>query len=251
MKHLRTIVLCLTLALPTLTIAQASDAHLADELYRQADYPAAIEAYENLLADGWESADLHYNLGNAYYRNGQNAKAILNYERALRLRPSMHDAKENLALANSHTADRITPLPQLFLVRWYNALLTHTSPLFWRILWLCLLALLGAAVVGFRLGGSATFRKTTFLAGIIIILLWAAASVLLFASTAHSRTHNDAIVMEPAVAVKSSPEQQSTDKLILHDGTKVSLLDELTGWSKIRLADGTTGWCPTESIERI
>ncbi|MBQ9417601.1 MAG: tetratricopeptide repeat protein [Bacteroidales bacterium] len=251
MKKLHTIALGLTLLLTLPCTAQKPNPQAADSLYRQADYPAAIAAYEAIAASGWESPELYYNLGNAYYRDGQNARSILNYERALRLRPSMRDAQENLALAVSHTTDRITPLPQFFLSTWYNNLRTHTSPTLWSLLCLLFLALLGASIVGLRLGGSLGLRKASLATAIVSLLLAAISALLLATTTSHLRSHSEAIVMEATLAVKSSPEPQSADKLILHEGTKVSILDQLSDWCKIQIADGTIGWCPAETIERI
>lgn len=251
MKKIHAIFLSLTLLLALPCMAQTPNAQTADDLYRQANYPAAIEAYESILSSGWESPELYYNLGNAYYRNNQNAKAILNYERALRLRPSMSDAKANLALANSHTTDRITPLPQFILTRWHQSLLTHTSPSLWSLLSLLLLALIGGSIVGLKLGATITLRKASLITLTASLILMVATVVMLISTSSHLRSHSEAIVMDNAIAVKSSPEPQSADKLILHEGTKVRIVDQLTDWCKIQIADGTIGWCPVETIERI
>lgn len=226
-------------------------ANAGDDSYRLDNYPDAIEHYESVIASGMTSADLYYNLGNAYYREGQMAKAILNYERALRLRPSMDDAKENLALANSHTADRITELPRLFLVRWIDWLCSSVTPATWRVVWLLLLAAVGVSVVLLRLGRSLPLRKAGLVGAIISAVLLIIATVFLFSATAHFNSHSQAIVMEQTITVKSSPEQKSVDKMLLHEGTKVDILEELSGWYKIRIADGTTGWCQSSTIERI
>lgn len=230
---------------------QETTAREADDAYRSGDYLAAIEQYEAVLAKGYTSADLYYNLGNAYYRTGQMGPAILYYERALRLNPSMGDAAENLALAESQTVDRITVLPKLFIVRWVDALCIHVSPLGWRVVWLVLLALLGASVVLFRLGGSRGWRKTGFVGGIVVALLLVLATWLLLRSTHRYNAHADAVVMPQAIAVKSSPEAQGTDKLFLHEGTRLTITDSLAGWYKVTIADGTTGWCQSNDIERI
>lgn len=252
MKYLLNIIFsCISTVAVATAAPTVSPAQQADDLYRQADYTAAIEAYEALLAEGMTNADLHYNLGNAYYREGEMGRAILHYERALRLRPSMADAKENLALANSHTADRITPVPQIFFVRWYHQLLAATTPALWRTVWLVLFALLGAAVVGLRLGHSLAIRKSALATVLAAALLLAASSAILINSSIRANRHTDAIILEPAVSVKSSPEPQSADKLILHEGTKVQILEQLSDWYKIRIADGTTGWCLAETTERI
>ena len=142
-----------------------------DDSYRMGEYQAAIESYEAVLAAGQTSAELYYNLGNAYYREGQMAKAILNYERALHLKPNMSDAKENLALANSHITDRITVLPQLFIGRWIDALCTTVTPHAWRIILLILIAIAGIAVMLLRWGSNTSLRKTGLAASIVTAVL--------------------------------------------------------------------------------
>ena len=231
----------------------AIDSWLADgdQHYRMGNYDMASGYYGLVLSTGYASADLYYNLGNAYYRTGQMGLAILNYKRALRLNPSMSDARENLALAESKTVDRITVLPKLFIVRWVDTLCTHLSPAAWRIIWLVLLALVGLSVVTLRLGATRGLRKAGFVAGLLTLLLLLAATFLLLRSTRQYNAHSEAVVLAQAITVKSSPEVQSTDKLILHEGTLVTVSDSLAGWYKITIADGTTGWCQGSDIERI
>lgn len=222
-----------------------------DEHYRLGNYDVAIDYYGLALGSGYASADLYYNLGNAYYRTGQMGPAILNYERALRLKPSMSDARENLALAESKTVDRITPLPKLFVVRWVDILCTRISPAVWRVIWLVLLALIGLSVVTIRLGTHRNLRKAGLIVAMFSLLMLVVATLLLLRSTHRFNAHAEAVVMPQAITVKSSPEGQSTDKLILHEGTKLMITDSLAGWYKITIADGTTGWCQSTDIERI
>ena len=248
MKHL-SLTIALLIAAANITAQETTPT--ADDLYRMDDFQGAIAAYEDILAAGQTSADLHYNLGNAYYRDGQLGKAILNYERALRLKPGMNDAKENLALANAHTADRITVLPQLFVVRWWNGLTTVITPTGWRIIWLLLLAVVGTGIVLLRTGRSNTVRKAGLAttAGSLLLLLLATA--LLISSTHSYNTHPYAIITDQSVTMKASPDSKSIDKMILHEGTKVKVIEDLTGWYKIAIADGTNGWCPQNTMERI
>ena len=251
MKMKKTLIILIAL-LPVSLFAQGAKqlAAEADSLYRTGEYQRAAETYEAVIATDSVNADLYYNLGNSYYRLNQMGLAILNYERALRLSPSMADAEENLALANSHTADRITKLPRLFIVRWIDSLVQQL-PSTWRVVSLILFTLLCAAVVIFVLSSSLGWRKGSFTAIIISAVLLIGSLLLLFASSHRFNTRADAIIMQPSVSVKSSPEQQSVDKLILHEGTKVTITESLSGWEKITLADGTTGWCEISMIERI
>lgn len=248
MKHL-TLTIALLIAATAITAQEPAPS--ADDLYRMDDYQGAIAAYEDILAEGKSSADLYYNLGNAYYRDGQLGKAILNYERALRLKPGMSDAKENLELANARTADRITTLPQLFIVRWWNALTTAITPHGWRIVWLVLLAIAGIGVAMLRTGRSSAIRRGGLATTVVSLLFLLLATALLISSTRAYNAHPYAIITDQAVTLKASPDNKSIDKMILHEGTKVKVLDNLTGWYKIAIADGTNGWCPQNTMERI
>ena len=248
MKHLT---LTIALLIAATAISSQESAPSADDLYRMDDYQGAIAAYEDILAEGKSSADLYYNLGNAYYRDGQLGKAILNYERALRLKPGMSDAKENLELANARTTDRITTLPQLFIVRWWNALTTAITPHGWRIVWLVLLASAGIGVAMLRTGRSSAIRRGGLATTVVSLLFLLLATALLISSTRAYNAHPYAIITDQAVTLKASPDNKSIDKMILHEGTKVKVLDNLTGWYKIAIADGTNGWCPQNTMERI
>ena len=230
---------------------KANVATMADSAYRASDYAAAIELYESVLAEGFTSADLYYNLGNAYYRTDQMGLAILNYERALRLNPSMSDARDNLALTDSKTVDRITPLPKLFIVRWVDFLCTRFTPEIWRVVWIVLLVLVGCSIVLMRLGSRRGLRKTGLAIGLFCLILLVVTTLLLLDSTRRYNAHNQAVILQQAIVVKSSPEIQSTDKMVLHEGTKLIVNDSLANWYKITIADGTTGWCQKESVERI
>ena len=244
-------IICISLILNSSFLILNSQAASGDEYYRQGNYQAALQVYDSILASGQVSADLYYNLGNTYYRLDRFADAILCYERALRLKPSMSDARENLELANSKTQDRITTLPRLFLVNWYSALITRLSPSLWRTIFLVLFALLATSLVVFLLARRLSLRKGSFIAFILSALLTLAALFFMLKSTAHFNARSAAIVMQPSVAVKSSPEHQSVDKMILHEGTRVEITESLSEWNRITLADGTTGWLPAQTIERI
>ena len=102
------IYLLLLLLSPAMVQAEDISAKIiADSAYVKGDYKAAIEAYETILTNEGEAADVYYNLGNAYYKSENIAKAILNYERALLLNPSDEDVAFNLELARSKTVDKV------------------------------------------------------------------------------------------------------------------------------------------------
>lgn len=219
--------------------------------FQKSDFVTAAKCYGKILEAGYANADVYYNLGNAYYRQDEFGQAILNYERALSLKPNFRDAQENLDLANSKIEDEIKALPELFIVTWARNITTWFSHTGWRIVILCLLALLGTAVAIFVLSRDYLWRKGALIGGIAVTGLLLIAIACSIATGVRQNSHNKAIVTSPLVVVKSSPESNSVDKLILHEGTKVDVEETLGDWHKIHIADGNTGWLTDADITVI
>ena len=222
-----------------------------NEAYGKSDFVGAANAYNAILNAGYSSADLYYNLGNAYYRQEEYGLAILNYERALRLKPNYRDARQNLQLANTKTEDEISQLPEIFIVHWARSLTSWLSPKGWRVVLLLLLALMAGLVVVLFLSRDYVWRKRSLIASIVVALLLVIALACAIASSVRANRHNEAIVTTPMLVVKSSPESGSVDKLILHEGTKVGIDEFLGDWYKIHIADGNTGWVSTDEVTVI
>ncbi len=222
-----------------------------NEAYGKSDFVGAANAYNAILEAGYTSADLYYNLGNAYYRQEEYGLAILNYERALRIKPNFRDARQNLQLANTKTEDEISELPEIFIVQWARALTSWFSPAGWRVVLLVLLALLAALVVVVFLSQDYRWRKRSLIGSIVVVLLLLVSLACAIASGVRANRHNEAIVTAPMLVVKGSPESESIDKFILHEGTKVGIDETLGDWYKIHIADGNTGWVLTEEVTII
>ncbi len=223
----------------------------ANQYYTKAQYDSAIAVYEFILNQGYESAQLYYNLGNAYFKMKNIPKAILNYERARLLSPQDDEINFNLQLAQNLVVDKITPLPELFLKKWWKNLKHFFSSNTWAIISLvsfgCMLIFFTLYL--FTIPG--IIKKISF----ILIILMFLISIVAF-SSAHSikserTTHNTAIVMSSTVTVKSSPDENGTDLFVIHEGTKVWVLDQLGDWLRIKIADGNNGWLKTSDVERI
>ena len=223
----------------------------AARMYQEGDYAKAIELYNQILDSDRESAAVYYNLGNAYYKTGETAKAILNYERALLIQPGDKDAKYNLAMAQRSTVDNIKVLPELFLVRWYNGLVTTFPVDQWAyisvFLFVCFLVM---AVVFFH-ATSISMKKLGFTAGIVLLLL-SGATVLVASKQYHRQTDRDmGIVMTPSVVVRGAPDDSGTELFVVHEGLKVRVLETLGEWYNVRLADGNEGWIRQSDLEKI
>ena len=219
--------------------------------YREGAYEKAIEEYQNLVNEGYLGTNLFYNLGNAYYRVGKIGYAILYYEKALKLSPSDEEVKHNLNFAHLSTVDRIQPLPRFFLFDWWEALLGSFSVNGWAyvvfIFYLILLLLIGF----YFFAGSVKQQKIFFFSAIAGVFLLAFSISLLVIKVNREATLKSGVIVEQVVTVKSSPDPQSTDSFLIHEGLKVNLEDQLDNWVKIRLADGKVGWIESAYVEKI
>ena len=237
----------------------ASEKATADSLwnnaniaYEQGDWEGALASYDEIEALGLESAPLYYNEGNVYYRQGELAKAVLCYERALKLDPSYPDAQFNLDHVNSLLLDKIEIVPEFFLKDWMRNISRLMSSDVWAWVFLGLLAVTLALVLVFRLSSSLVWRRVGFFAGLVVLVMMFAALAFSLWQKNDYTSHDEAVVMKTVTAVKSSPSaDNSTDLFILHEGTKVKVLDSAGAWTNISLADGRQGWMRTSDIEII
>lgn len=223
----------------------------AEQLYSEGKYSEAAEAYQKILAEGVESAELYYNIGNCFYKMGENTRAILYYERALLLDPSDGMARYNLDMAEKAVVDKIEVLPELFLVRWYKAVETNFSADQWGYIsvGLFLIFLIMAAL--FFYSPLVGVKKTGFVVGLIVFFLTIGSIFFAYKQDKRVSQREYAIVMTPSVTVKGAPDNSGTSLFLIHEGLKVRVIGELGEWYNIRLADGNEGWVAKSDIEKI
>lgn len=223
----------------------------ADAAYMAGDFTAAIEGYEQVLGQGFASAEVHYNLGNAYFKAGRIAPSVLQYERAHKLAPQDEDIAFNLKLARLSTKDRIEVMPELFFITWWNTLLRALPMDGWA--WSAIISLLSVLLgLGiFRFSANESLRRTLFYTA-TVVGLWGLFSGYA-AQQQYQRLVNDdrAVVMRPTVNVKSAPEQSGKDLFVVHEGLVVQVTETIGTWYRIRLTDGNVGWVPQEAVEGI
>ncbi len=249
------------LALLLLLPAQAVSAqqHAADSLwtagvtaFTDGDWAGAAGAWSAIRELGIESPELYYNLGNACFKQDDLAHAILNYERALKLDPSYSDARFNLEFAQGFVQDKIEAVPEFFLEVWGRKICWLLPSDTWATLFLLLFAAALGCVLLFLLGRSVAARKTGFICGIVALVI--ALLCLDFAFWQRTDYHkaDGAIVTRPVTTVQSSPGRDSAkDLFVLHEGTKVKVLDSVGEWRNIELADGRQGWLPEADLDVI
>ena len=223
----------------------------ANELYNTGKYQDAIRKYQYVLGQGFESSDLYYNLGNAFYKSGNATYAILNYERAKKLSPSDDDVRYNLELARTLIVDNIVSLPEGGFLRWSKQLISSKSISFWGTLsiatFFSFLFLFGLFLL------SRTFRIKRLAFWFSIAAVTISATTFTFGTTMKAKliNHKSAVITDRSVKVKASPSESGTELFIVHEGVTVQLTDKLGDWVNVNLPDGNKGWVKESSMIRI
>ncbi len=219
--------------------------------YTSADYQKALELWSELYNTGYRSAELNYNLGNVYFKLNNIPDAILYYERASLLKPLDEDINYNLQIARTLVVDRFKEIPELFYIKWYNIVSLLLSSNSWAKISL-ISFLLTLAFISLYIYSSRYSQK--------VIGFWLAVfffMITLSGLAFSGRNKNlifdsrKAIIISPLVSGKSSPDNSGTDLFVLHDGTKVSIEDEVGDWFEIRLSDGNKGWIQSNTLKII
>jgi tetratricopeptide (TPR) repeat protein len=225
--------------------------HEANIAYQKLDYEKCIQLYEQLVKNKHVSPEVYFNLGNAYFKAGNFAKAILNYERTKKLTPDDEDVNFNLKIASLKVIDKIESVPEIFYKRWINSLSTLLTSDTFTIIFILMVWLLFVSAAFYVIGQSVFLRKISFFGIIIFLLLSIAGGVIAARSHAIMNVDKQGIIMTSSVYVKSSPDEKGNDLFILHEGTKVDVMDVLNNWRKIRIANGSIGWMKAEEMEII
>ncbi|MBO6056814.1 MAG: tetratricopeptide repeat protein [Bacteroidales bacterium] len=219
----------------------------ANFYYNESQYDTALMIYEGIIEEGYVSAPLLYNIGNTYFKMRNYPMAILNYEKALKLEPNNDEIKQNLAIANALITDKIEPVPVFFMTRWWRSIGNLLSANGWAKASLKIFGILLVLLFFYFTARTKGTRKITFFTGILVLVIFICS--IIFASQKHKyiNEHNEAIVMTPTITVKSSPSSSGVDLFVLHEGTKVEIIDNTDKWDKIKIADGSVGWMPSSS----
>lgn len=245
--------LSIILILSTGQLFASSDSlyNRAIALYEEGKFETALKSWQEIVDSGFESPELYYNMGNASFRSNSIGYAALYYEKALKLEPTHRDAANNLEFLSRYKSDAFEEVPEFFLRTWrskaVHALPEHT----WSILaFACFLFTLAFLLLyiftrGLRL------KKTGFFAALtgLILTIFTVSSAL----TSHHVIiqPESGIILSPSVVVKSTPSETGTELFILHEGTKLKVNEEVTGWHNIRIIDGREGWIRTGDFGTI
>lgn len=251
--------LIITILLALAAPAARADVAAADSAYMQDDFLSAAALYQEAIDSLGPSAERLYNLGNAYYRAGLPGMAIVSYERALRLDPSNQDIKENLEFVNSRIVDRL-PDSSSLIGGATDRLASAWHPNAWAWVGIVTFLLALGGVFLYFLMDSVMLRKVGFFGAGILLLCCIGANVLAYRSSRAISASNAAVVVTPSAILSTTPRQpkdRSEEAMLLHEGTKVTILDSIPGtgqdrmWYDVRVDKTRRAWISSQSLEII
>lgn len=217
--------------------------------YNNGRYEDAAVKYEQILENGKHSAALYYNLGNTYYKLNRIAPSIYFYEKALLLDPGDPEIKNNLAFARNMTLDDIEEIPKTGLSRLLErltGLMTFDQWAYVAIVFIFLFVFLYITYYYLRY---TTQKRLAFTTSLVCLFLSIFALIFAYVQFNNFKAEQPAIIFASEVAVKSEPNTRSEEAFVLHEGTKVQVLEQLNEWKRIELADGSTGWIPQDALK--
>ncbi|HRP01359.1 MAG TPA: SH3 domain-containing protein [Candidatus Kapabacteria bacterium] len=252
MKNIILILLLIILPISLYSFDGDAAFNKATGLYNAGQYDHAKDIYIGLLDSGYTNATIYYNLANTYYRLDKIPQAILNYERAKLLDPFNEDINFNLKLANLKIVDKFEPLPKLFFVEWYEDLLDLANSDTWAymsigLIWITLLFVFLTFWFSFQFN----VKKSLFMTAVITFVIGVFTMFMTFRVSIKENLKNYGIIYVPSVYVKSSPDNNATDLFILHEGTKVQILENINNWYEVKIQNGNVGWIQMNSFEVI
>lgn len=235
----------------TLCIAQPeNNFDKGNTAYRNGDYNGAVKIYESVLEQGKHSADLYYNLGNAYYKLEKLGPSVYYYEKGLQLDPKNKDIQNNLQYAQQATVDEIIPLPQNSISEFFNGIIQTFTTNTWAVLAVVASILMTCLFLMYYFTQKPTLKRVWFI-GSIFFLLGVFFSLFMSYMEMKLNETNYAIVWEEEVEVRDGPTSNSSHIYYLHEGTKVTITYEEDNWARIELADGNEGWVQIQDIKKL
>jgi tetratricopeptide (TPR) repeat protein len=234
-------------------LAQTPDVLMqnANKFYQDGNFDSAIQTYQKILGQGFESGTMYFNLGNAYFRSGKLGYAIYNYEKGLKLEPNDEDLAYNLKIANLRTFDKITQLPKLFIVSWWEGLVTSLSISGWSMVVVVVFWVLLGSIAVYYFSRRTKFLRIAFLSSSVSLALLLIVILILFSRVNREAATNYGILLEQTYSAKASPDSKGNDAFVVHEGIKFAIDDQLNDWVKIRLTDGKVGWVQKNAIGQI
>jgi len=225
----------------------------ANDLYNIERYQEAALSYERLVGLGYEDQDLFYNLGNAYFKQDDVGRAILNYLRAQRLSPNDDDIKANLKFVREQATDASEPTESGGSLASFSNAIPYASTNTIAVLLLGLWAVIAGSIAWWILRPTLRILHPAFIsagtAGVLVIL---SVFLLIGALNSDSAYTDTTVIVATEVGVLSGPGDQYIEEFTLHSGTETELIEVRGNWSLIAVpSTDLRGWVPRHSVESV
>ena len=226
------------------------------EAYNAKDYAEAVEAFETVVARDYASAEVYFKLGQQSassrpFAGGELGRAVLNYERALKLDPTLDDARYNLDIAKDYTNDT-EAVPESFIVRLWRSMAGAMTTNGWAVLSIVMFGVALLSLVVYLLNGNVVVRKVAFFLALIVALVFVVTTALSLTQLRAAEVDNRAVVLaSDTTPVHASPDSGSKVIREPSQGVTVEVERKQGDWSEVRFADGEKGWVRTTNIEII
>jgi len=241
-----------SLVFPVISYAQTDSLfEKGNRYYQKGEYDMALDVYQQLLKNNNTTPEVLYNMGNAYYKKGKLGYAIVYYEKARLLAPNDDNIQQNLAIANAKVVDKIDVIPEFLIKKWFRGWVNLLSSNTWALISIIFFTLSLCFLSVYIFSGAKLLKKIGFYFAIILLLFSVIALWNSVLRKKYITDNNTAIIVVPSVNVKSSPDPEGTNVFVLHEGTKVMLLDSIENWKEIKIANGNKGWIENAAIHPI
>lgn len=254
MNYNRIILLLMCIVLPLLSFGK-DDAQVSlikgNQQYAKSQYTAAQATYQQLLDEGYQSVALYFNMGNACYKNGDIPSALLYYEKAHKLAPGDDDINFNIQFANLKTTDKVEEAPEFFLTKWWKGFILMFSMGALSVLSIVLILLASAMLIAYLFTKSVSIKRSSFYIATGLLCFGFITIFMANRQADYFDNHHQAIIFSNSVNVKSSPGSAARTLFVLHEGTKVDVLESNSSYTKIKLANGNEGWISAGDAKAI
>lgn len=252
---MKQLLLSIFIIFTTLSLSAQGVSEQAQKAYQNGEFRDAITLLEGEIVSqkeqGKGSADLYYNLGNAYFRVNEIPQALLNYERAHLYSPGDRDIKHNIEYARTKIEDKILTADNFFLKMWFHGLRDLLPSNSWAKLSIFFFLLFVGSLFTFFFSSKLQFKKVGFYSGIVLFVFLLFTNIFAYSQKLNVESRDSAIVMAGSAPVVSSPNTTSKELFILHAGTKVSITKQDGSWYEIEIDNGSVGWIQKDKLEII
>ena len=241
-----------------LFVSQVALSQSAEDLFKKANtqykdglYKEAIDTYHQIKKLNLVSSEIYYNLGNCHYKLNEVAPAIYNYEKALLIDPLNEDARNNLVFAKKLTIDNIKELPKSIFQKIDESYVKKLSYDEWAVATIVFVFMGSSLFLLFYFSYTPSRKRLFFITSVISFLLFIFSFIITIKEHSFNLSNIEAIIFVEETEVKNAPTLNSDDLFKLHEGTKVTVLDAVDSWKKIKIADGKIGWIQADQIKLL